>query len=210
MYKTRTPGPIGSSRLEPDWIKHGMLSRSQRYIRHCPLPLVVAVQKDKDLEFTKAMIDIDIKLITESSFGKTKKGKQIVKLLHKLNKNGQIVYGDGEWRYGSWDGKTLRVTEDFHGKAYRTIPVLVHEASHALWEASHALWKKDAVRKTPEEVLKNAVADELQAQKNQLAIYKALKEEKNIPEDPELERRLKREANHKLKQYIEQRLRHYE
>jgi hypothetical protein len=145
------------------------------------------------------MIVQDIDIIAGSPFGRTSEGKEIVKLLRSLNDRGNIVYGGNiKDSRADWDGHTMRLDESFRGVASRTIPPLVHEASHKLWRKTHPIQKNDTGR------WKDDVDGEERAQVNELVIYRYLKEEKGWPEDPLLELRLKRQANGTLRQCIEQ------
>lgn len=203
----KKPGPICSSDLGAKWIDDGTMCRARSSspgLLGLAMSLVMgAVPEDKDKagqqQAAKAMFGYDIDIIAKSPFGRTREGKEIVTLLRSLNERGDIEYGKNlDGSRGDWDGKTIRVSEDFRGIAFRTITELVHEASHALWRKNHAV-STDAVERR-----KNDVDDELHARENQLVIYKYLKETKQWPEDIELERRLKQQADGTLRQSVEQ------
>src|SRR5207253_2000008 len=100
---------------------------------------------------------------------------------------------------GDWDGTTIRVNQDYRGNAHRTIPELVHEATHALWRKNHKTKIKDANDKW-----KADIDDELHARENQLLMYKYLRDTLGWPTDSIMEMRLERQDNGTLRQTIEQ------
>ena len=135
---------------------------------------------------TKAMFSADIVLIQTSSLGQTPQGKEIVKVLNRLNDAGKIAYGGTlEGGRGDWDGSYIRINSDFTGKMIQTTGELVHEAMHVL--ARQKLPKGH--RQTPAEIRK----EEEDAQRMQARMYLLLKNKfKGAPEDPEMELRVRK------------------
>ncbi len=221
------PGPICSSKLGPDWIDAGTMCRSRTSppgplgcdctqlpapeadrssSPHMPLAMRLATslvmgatpKKPERLEGEKAMIQYDIELIAGSPFGLTPEGRKIVKVLHDLDARDGIAYGETGGARGDFYGTGITVNKDYHGNACQTILELVHEASHATWRAKHPL-----VKGKPES-LKEATDNELFAQENELKIYTWLKDKQHlIVSDPEMEQRLKRQADGTLRSVIE-------
>lgn len=134
----------------------------------------------------KAMFGDDIAKIQTSPLGQTPRGKEIVKVLRKLNDAGRIAYGGTlEGGRADWDGSYIRINSDFIGKIIQTTGELVHEAVHVL-----ARQKLPAHRKqTPAEIQK----EEKEAERAQAEMYLWLMttQFKGAPEDPEMERRLR-------------------
>jgi hypothetical protein len=186
----RVPGPLCGSNVGDEWIDDGTLCRS-RSSAPGPLGIVLSMVmgaapvSDEQAE-TKILIDGCIDIIEKSSFMKTPDGPKIVKKLRELNKSGNIQYGgtldDGR---ADWDGTAIRLHADFRGKADRSIPELVHEASHVLWTKDPRKRKDAAARH------KDNDADELRSRINQLIIYIWLTDKLEWPRDTELEDRLK-------------------
>ena len=204
----RTPGPLCGSRLGNEWIDTGTNCRSRS---GAPGPLgiltslvmgaaPVDLDAKKKEDEAKIMFRDGINTIAASPFAKTPEGKEIVKLLRELFKSGNIRYGqtlDGS--RGDWDGTTIRVNEDYRGIAYRTIPELVHEATHALWRKKNKTAPKDEKDKW-----KADIDDELHARENQLIMYTHLRDKLGWPKDSLMEMRLERQKNGTLRQTIEQ------
>ena len=204
----RKPGPICSSQLGPDWIDAGTRCRSRT--SSGPLGILMSLamgatpkdpKKAAQDEEDKALIGYDIQVIGSSQFGKTREGKEIVVLLNRLHRNGNIVYGDTseDDGRGSWDGQNIMVNGDFRANLCSTSATLVHEASHALWRKKHP--KPDGKDKA--KLFTDAVEDELHAQENELVIYTWLKDNKGCSDDLVLETRVKRQKNGTLRSVIE-------
>lgn len=201
------PGPTCSSNVGPNWIDAGTTCRA-RSGPSGPLGILMSLvmgaspqtgESKEEQRATMAMITYDIDVISDSPFGKTAEGKDIVKRLRSLNSRGKVAYGGNmDGTRGDWDGQIIRIDERFRGNAFRTITELVHEASHARWRSGHPLVKGQVSS------LKGNVDDELRARENQLIIYKYLKEKKGCPEDIELELRLRQQAAGTMRQSIEE------
>ena len=177
--------------------EHGVEQRLGGIRRPRPA-LAQAAQDEED----KALITYDIQVIGSSQFGKTREGKEIVVLLNRLHRNGNIAYGntsedDGR---GFCDGQNITVNGDFRENLCSTSATLVHEGSHALWRKKHP--KPDGKDKS--KLFKDAVEDELHAQENELVIYTWLKNNKGCSDDFVLETRLKRNNNGTLRSVIEE------
>lgn len=137
-------------------------------------------------EAMKAMFGDDIAKIQTSPFGQTPKGKEIVKVLKKLNDAGRITYGGTlEGGRADWDGSYIRINSDFSGKIIQTTGELVHEAVHVLARQKLPPHRKQ----TPAEIRK----EEIEAERAQAEIYLWLMttQFKGAAEDPEMERRLR-------------------
>lgn len=196
----RRPGPECASELGADWIDGGTMCRSQSKApgalgagESAPAP------KPARLEGEKAMIAYDIDIIADSPFGRTSDGKQVVRLLRQLDAHDNIAYGETHGDpppRGEWDGKSITVHKDFYANACKTIVELVHEASHAIWRGRHPIGK--GKKESTEEGAEN----EYQSVKNQLAIYKWLRDVRHFPSDAELERRLQQEEAGTLRSAI--------
>jgi hypothetical protein len=148
----------------------------------------------------KTMIDADIAQIAQSPWGGTNEGKEIVRRLRGLN----IKYGDTEGDRGSIIGNDVLVNESYYFNAWKTILELVHEGSHANWD-----WHKHHGPRTGKKSTdprEDNIEDELQAQKNQLVIYRWLKRKFPGFTDSEMEKRLTQEADGTLRNAIEQRI----
>jgi hypothetical protein len=202
MMAERVPGPICGSKVGDEWIDDGTLCRSQSSVPG-PLGMVLSLVmgaapvSDEQAE-TKILIDGCIDIIEKSPFIKTPDGPRIVKKLRELNKSGNIQYGGTlEDSRGDWDGTTIRLNADFRGKAYRSVPELVHEASHAVWK------KDPKKRETEVGRREDDIDDELRSRENQLAIYVHLKDKLKWREDFELERRLQQLKSKTLRKAIE-------
>ncbi|MHB1056299.1 MAG: hypothetical protein ACYC0F_00270 [Rhodanobacter sp.] len=137
-------------------------------------------------EAAKAMFAYDITQIQTSPLGQTHKGKEIVKLLRRLNDAGKIRYGGTlEGDRADWDGSFIRISSDFSGNIIKTIGELVHEAVHAL--ARLKLPRKH--KQSSAEIQK----EEENAKRTQAEMYLWLKSRfKGMQEDPEMEKRLRK------------------
>jgi len=199
----RRPGPDCSSELGADFIDAGTtcLSQSKASVPTGAAESLAAPKQER-LPGEKAMFAEDIDTIAKSPFGLTKDGREIVSLLRGLQKSDKIVYGpthgDPPPR-GEWDGTSITVHQDFYTNGCKTTVELVHEASHAIWRGRHRLGKDK-----PESAEKGA-ENEYYAVKNQLAIYKWLRDVRHCASDAELERRLEQEEGDTLKSAIEER-----
>jgi hypothetical protein len=206
----RKPGPICSSELGSNWIDDGTRCRSRTSSKG-PLGILMslamgAVPKDPSQaaqdEEDKALIGYDIQVIGSSQFGKTREGQDIVVILTRLHRNGNIAYGDtsADDGRGSWDGQIITVSQDFRQNLCSTSATLVHEASHALWRKKHP--KPDGKDKS--KLFNDAVEDELHAQENELTIYTWLKNNKGCSADFLLDTRLERKKKGILRSVIEE------
>jgi hypothetical protein len=198
-----------SSRLGPDWIDDGTMCRSRssppgplRFVMSLVMGAAPEHHKNLDLEKVQAeqaMIGYDIDCIADSPLGSTPDGRRIVDLLRRLHAAGAIAYGETDDDRGHFYGTGITVNKDFSGNLCKTIPTLVHEASHATWRA------RNPILKGHKESLKASVDNELYAEENELAIYKWLKDEKKLCSgDPELDLRLDRQKQGSLKSVIEE------
>lgn len=135
---------------------------------------------------TKAMFAYDISQIQTSPLGQTPRGKEILKLLGRLNGAGKIRYGGTlEGARADWDGSFIRISSNFSGKIIGTTVELVHEAVHAL--ARRKLPKK--YKQSPREIQ----TEEDDARRMQAEMYLWLKSRfKGAQEDSEMERRLQK------------------
>jgi hypothetical protein len=139
----------------------------------------------------ETILGYDISVIAESPFGKSDTGKKVVRELKAYLASGNIVYGGTlEGSRADWDGTTIYLDEGYRGKALPTTVELVHEGSHVAWRKAHAKPSGPDAKK------KDDVDDEALARKNQLLVYKYLREAKGWPADEELERRLQRSGGH--------------
>ncbi len=197
----QVPGPLCSSDLGADWIDGGTtcLSRSKAPVS-AGTGEPLATPRLERMPGEKEMFAEDIKTIARSPFGLTKNGKEIVSLLQELQKSDKIVYGETHGDpppRGEWDGTSITVNKDFYANGCKTTVELVHEASHAAWRRHHRLGTGK-----PESTEAGA-ENEYYSVKNQLAIYKWLRDVKHCPSDAELERRLEQEESGTLKSAIE-------
>lgn len=205
----RVPGPVCTSRLGDDWIDQGTLCRTRTSARG-PLGVVMSLvmgAKPSTPEAAAAALEAenkrvmaaDISYIAKTPFGKSPKGAEIVTLLRSLNSRGEVKFGGTiEGARGDWDGTTIRVNEEYKERFFPTVLELVHEGAHAWFRTKHK--KKLA----GEELRQEQIADELQAQGEQLDFYVYLKAHKGCPEISLLELRLGRRANGSLRSTIEQ------
>jgi hypothetical protein len=148
-------------------------------------------EEARQLEDDKSLFGGDIELIADSPFGKSADGQKVVTELRAYLASGNILYGGTlEGSRADWDGVTIRLDDNFRGKALQTIVELVHEGSHVTW-------RKANPRPTdPDALKKDDVADETLARKHQLAVYGYFRKKNGWPADGELEKRLQRTGGH--------------
>ena len=160
--------------------------------------LFLEMDKPEGMPGERAMMAADVAIIADSPFGRSAAGRAIVTLLRRLAAQNNLTYGDTEGDRGWWDGITITVNKEFHEKLCKTIPTLVHEASHAIWRTNHPL------RDGQTESMQEAVDNELYAEENEIAVYKWLKDTKKLcTADPDLDLRLERKARGTLRSTIE-------
>ena len=199
-------GPLDSNELGPQWIDSGTLARTRFRPPvpaglHDPSPKQAAPPKDEELseeEVDKLLIEENIHFISESPSTDANRRKKIVNKLKQLNQQDLIKYSEeiGDDR-GQCGGGNILINKKFH-RSSLAIPVLVHEGLHAIWAAEHPL---PTDRK---KLFRYHVDEELQAQIEELEIYKHLKTKFKELEDPILEMRLKNQKTGNLKKVIEQ------
>ena len=203
--KGDTPGPLGlSDHADPAHNKSAgtVLPGRLGVAASMVAKLVMSgTPQSEEAANAKVMISYDIEVIAGSKFGRTDDGQQIVKLLRDLLAHDNIVYGETHGDpppRGEWDGKTITVNKDYYGNSCKTIVELVHEASHAIWRRRHTIAKGKM------ESAEEGADNEYYAEKNELAIYKWLRKEKNCLPDADLDRRLEYEKDGKLKSHVQE------
>lgn len=129
--------------------------------------------------------------IAASPFGRSPDGAKVVKSLREKLASGDVLYGGTiEGSRTDYDGKTIRLEDNYRGKALQSIVELVHEGSHVTWRQAHEK------PKDPAEAKKDDEADEALARKNQLSVYAYLPARHGWPADEEIEVRLRRTGGH--------------
>jgi hypothetical protein len=158
-----------------------------------------AAQKPESMPGERAMFKADIEYIAASPLGKTADGQKIVTILRKFAGRNAITYGETQDDRAFVDSE-ITINKNYYGNICKTVTALVHEGSHLAWRAGHPVSAKRP------ETIGDAVDNEYYAQKNELAMYKWLRDVKKMcTADPELETRLSREDRGVLKSVIEAR-----
>jgi hypothetical protein len=133
----------------------------------------------------------------KSPLTQSEPGKRTLRALQDYASRGKIRYAPEEELdddRGGWDGEEILIREDFRGNMVKTMPTLAHEASHVAWRKLHPV---PAGKREP---VDEGAEDEYLAVLHEVVVYKWLKESmKSLPEDFELENRLKRHLQGTLK-----------
>jgi hypothetical protein len=211
----RIAGPICVNKVGSRWIDAGTLCRSRSAppgplrteAPRLPWPLrmlssmiLAATPEESDGKVDpQTIIKIYIDEIQKTPFGGSDEGKPVVRMLKHLSKYKKISFKDMDDRGGFSLGE-ITVNQDFYdnNNMWKTMCTLVHEGSHAVWDANHP-----PKRGTPEKH-ESLVQDELIAETNELKMYEWSKRTFHGVTDDELEQRLQKLRDNKLKASIEQ------
>lgn len=184
LTRSSAPGPLG---MVLSMVMGGALFEDESMRKRREADEAAEEQRGED----ETLLRWNVELIASSPFGKSAEGVKVVRALRAYLGQRQILYGGTlDDSRADWDGDTIRLTDNFRGKALQTVVELVHEGSHVAWRSAHPK------PTDPEAARKDDEADEAIARKNQLAIYGWLRAKKNWPEDEGLERRLQRTGGH--------------
>ncbi len=222
----RIPGSICLTKVGSRWIDDGTLCRSRstppgplrpvsprhpasydiNYSSpHLPGPfrmlasLILAATPDgtEGTVDPQTMIKIDIGEIQKTPFGRSETGQAIVRILKHLNNHKKIKFEETDDRGGFLLGE-ITVNKDFYNNLWKSMCTLVHEASHAVWDANHP------AKKGKPEKHEDLVEDEVIAETNELEMYKWSKTKFHGVTDAELEKRLEKLQDNKLRAAIEE------
>lgn len=184
-------GPLCLTKAGKKWVDGGTLCQARS-----PKPGPAGLKAGKVIEVNRrgkgqppelsadeAMLSGAVSVLEESPFAGSQEGKQVLTLLRGLLQQKQIEFGDVEDDRGGFDGTSIIVNQEYRGNLLRTVPTLVHEATHALYRRAHPL--QPGKQETLEELTEN----EYRSERNEVEIYVWLRDEKKWGEDSILNRR---------------------